>query len=227
MSLGWKSGILGWTLAWCLIGSAQVEAPLVKDTIRVRSYGMAVAVDSLWADSLWVWEGLCDGPERAFRFELGDTAFCSTSVPCTADDSVTLASLNAPLQGADASPLEGTWTVTTHLTAEFILALPREPLGASCYPPLASDEYDRIVQALDSALFESDKCAVVEGACRDHCLSRAQLISLLHRIPSEDRRLETLTITSGPVTNWTEDELRGLFQLNFILERALKRFANR
>lgn len=227
MSLGWKNGILGWALTGCLIGTAQVEAPLVKDTIRVRSHGMDVTVDSLWSDSLWIWEGVCDGPERAFRFEIGDTVFCSTSVPCTAYESVTLASLNSPLQVADASRSAGTWTVTTHLTAEFILALPREPLGSTCYPPLSSAEFDRIVEAIDNALFESDKCSVVERACREHCLSRAQRISALQRIPSEDRRLETLTKTSDSVTNWTEAELSGLFQLNFILERALKRFANR
>ena len=188
---------------------------------------MATVIDSLWTDSLWVWNGACDGPERAFRFELGDTAFCSTTVPCTAIEAATATALNAPILGADASPLAGAWSVEARLTAEFILALPREPLSAGCYPPLSSANFDRIMNAIDSAIFESDKCAVVERASRENCLTHAQLMDALQRIPSEDRRLETLTKTSGAEVNWTEAELRGLFQLNFILERALKRFANR
>lgn len=210
-----------------LTGSAQLEAPQLKDTLRVRSHGMAAVVDSLWADSLWVWNGPCDGPERTFRFELGDSAFCSTTVPCTAIESASVNALNAPILGADAQPFLGAWSVEARLSADLILALPREPLSASCYPPLSSAEFDGIMNAIDSALFESDKCAVVERACREHCLSRAQHIEALQRIPSEDRRLETLTKTSGTGTNWTEAELSGLFQLNFILKQALKRFANR
>lgn len=224
---GWKGVASVWAVASCLAASAQLEAPLVQDTIRVRSHGMIAAVDSLWADSLWVWDGPCDGPERAFRFELGDTAFCSATVPCTAIESAAATALNAPLLGADAEPLAWTWSVEARLTAEFILALPRESLSASCYPPLSVAEFDRILEAIDSALFESDKCSVVERVCREHCLSSAQRSEALQRIPSEDRRLETLTKISGAGTNWTEAELRGLFQLNFILEQALKRFANR
>ena len=39
----------------------------------------------------------------------------------------------------------------------------------------------------------------------------------LSLIPSEDRRLETMERISRSDTEWTEPELRELFQLNFIL----------
>lgn len=227
MNRSWTFLVLGWAIASSLTGTAQLDVLQVQDTIRVRSHGISVVVDSLWADSVWQWQGPCDGPQRPFRFEMGDTAFCSTTLPCTSIETSDVTALNAPLIAADASPLPSTWSVEARLTADFILSLPRESLSANCYPPLSASQFAGILEAIDAAIFESEKCDAIERACREHCLSRSQRIDALKRIPSEDRRLETLTNTTGSETHWTEAELRGMFQLNFILAQALKRFANR
>ena len=80
---------------------------------------------------------------------------------------------------------------------------------------------------MEGAVFESEKCAVLGEASARLCLTRSQMRQALSLIPSEDRRLDTMERISRSDTEWTEPELRELYQLNFILERALKRFAKR
>lgn len=80
---------------------------------------------------------------------------------------------------------------------------------------------------MEQAVFEAEKCAVLERASEAHCLTRSQMHEALDRIANEDRKLETLEQITRSDIEWTEAELRELFQLNFILERALKRFTKR
>ena len=44
-------------------------------TLRVRSIVEAHVVDSLWSDSVWVWNGACEGAARSFRFEFPTARF--------------------------------------------------------------------------------------------------------------------------------------------------------
>ena len=80
---------------------------------------------------------------------------------------------------------------------------------------------------MEKAVFETEKCAALERASETLCLTRSQMHQALDRIASEDRKLETLEQITRSDIEWTEAELRELFQLNFILERALKRFTKR
>lgn len=205
--------------------SAASPASDVQDSIRVRSHGMTAVVDSLWADSIWTWSGPCDGPSRTFRFELGDTVFCSLDLPCVPPPVVQPSGLNAPLT-TDAA-VETGWTVETTVPLDSVLRRPRKPIGAECYPPATQKDFELVLAAMDAALFESDKCRTLIESDQQTCLTRAQMKRALQGIPSEDRRLETLAKITSPGSHWTEAELRELFQLNFILEQALKRFAKR
>ena len=138
-----------------------------------------------------------------------------------------LADLNAPLSAElSASPLEG-WTAAVSIALVDLEALPRKPLAWSCFPPAASAAFDAVLAAMERAVFEAEKCAVLEQASEALCLTRSQMHQALDRIASEDRKLETLEHITRSDIEWTEAELRELFQLNFILERALKRFTKR
>lgn len=103
----------------------------------------------------------------------------------------------------------------------------RTPLAASCFPPAGSTAFEALLSAMEQAVFETEKCAVLVRASETLCLTRSQMRQALDRIASEDRKLETLERIYRSDIEWTEAELRALFQLNFILEQALKRFTKR
>ncbi len=48
--------------------SLLVDSMPTYPTLRVRSFVEADVVDSLWSDSVWVWNVTCEGPARSFRF---------------------------------------------------------------------------------------------------------------------------------------------------------------
>ena len=209
------------------VDTTRAELPLlVRDSIRVRSHALSAVVDSLWSDSIWTWSGPCDGPNRLFRFEWGDSAYCSLSLPCKGLTPAPQATaLNAPLTSD--GPVQAEWDVEALIHLDSLLSQPRKAISAGCYPPATDQEFAPVIQAMDDALFESDKCRTLIEASESLCLTRPQLIRALQRIPSEDRRLDTLTKIASPETDWPSDQLGELFQLNFILEQALKRFAKR
>ena len=139
----------------------------------------------------------------------------------------TPADFNAPLSSASSpSPVEP-WTAAVAIALVDLEGIPRKPLASSCFPPAASAAFDAVLSAMEQAVFETEKCAVLEQASGSLCLTRSQMRQALDRIPSEDRKLETLEQITRSDIEWTEAELRELFQLNFILERALKRFTKR
>lgn len=206
--------------------SLLVDSIAPYPTLRVRSFGEAHGVDSLWSDSLWIWSGSCEGPLRSFRFEFPDSTFCALEFPCTRA-AMPPADLNAPLSSASStSPLEA-WTAAVTIALVDLEAMPRTPMASSCFPPAASAAFDALLSAMEQAVFETEKCAVLERASATLCLTRSQMHQALDRIASEDRKLETLERITRSDIEWTEAELRQLFQLNFILERALKRFTKR
>ena len=209
------------------VDTTHAELPLlVQDSIRVRSHALSAVVDSLWSDSIWAWSGPCDGPTRLFRFEWGDSAYCSLSLPCKGLTSTPQpTSLNAPLTSS--APAETAWDIEAMIHLDSLQSLPRKAISSGCYPPATDQDFAPVIQAMDDALFESDKCRTLIEASKSLCLNRPQLIRALKRIPSEDRRLDTLTKIASSETDWPSDQLGELFQLNFILDQALKRFAKR
>lgn len=195
-------------------------------TLRVQSFAEAHVVDSMWSDSVWVWNGACEGSSRSFRFEFPDSTFCAVEVPCIRV-ATPPADLNAPLSSASSPYPTEAWTTAVTVALGDLEALPRRPLASSCFPPATSAAYDAVLSAMEQAVFETEKCAVLQRASETLCLTRSQMRQALDRIASEDRKLETLEQITRPDIEWTETELRELFQLNFILERALKRFTKR
>ena len=214
-----------WTTAWIAF-LLPAMALAQSDTLRVRSFAEASLVDSLWSDSLWVWNGPCDGAVRSFRFEFPDSTYCRVDFPC-ALEATQPTGPNAPLTAAVGGTQRQAWTGQASITRIDLEAMGRKLVATSCFPPASSAEFAHLLVAMEGAVFESEKCAVLGEASARLCLTRPQIRQALSLIPSEDRRLETMERISRSDTQWTEPDLRELFQLNFILERALKRFAKR
>ena len=214
-----------WTTAWIAF-LLPAMALAQSDTLRVRSFAEASLVDSLWSDSLWVWNGPCDGAVRSFRFEFPDSTYCRVDFPC-ALEATQPTGPNAPLTAAVGGTQRQAWTGQASITRIDLEAMGRKLVATSCFPPASSAEFAHLLAAMEGAVFESEKCAVLVEASARLCLTRPQMHHALSLIPSEDRRLEIMERISRSDTEWTEPELRELFQLNFILERALKRFAKR
>lgn len=206
--------------------SSLVDSIVPYPSLRVRSFAEVHGLDSLWSDSVWVWNGTCEGPLRSFRFEFPDSTFSALEFPCTLQANAP-SDLNAPLtSSSDASPLQ-VWTAAVSISLVDLQAMSRTPLAASCFPPASSKAFEALLSAMEQAVFETEKCAVLERASQTLCLTRSQMRQALDRIASEDRKLETLERITRSDIEWAEAELRELFQLNFILERALKRFTKR
>ena len=214
-----------WTTAWIAF-LLPAMALAQSDTLRVRSFAEASLVDSLWSDSLWVWNGPCDGAVRSFRFEFPDSTYCRVDFPC-ALEATQPTGPNAPLTAAVGGTQRQAWTGQASITRIDLEAIGRKLVATSCFPPASSAEFAQLLAAMEGAVFESEKCAVLGEASARLCWTRPQMHHALSLIPSEDRRLEIMERISRSDTEWTEPELRELFQLNFILERALKRFAKR
>jgi hypothetical protein len=214
-----------WTTAWIAF-LLPAMALAQSDTLRVRSFAEASLVDSLWSDSLWVWNGPCDGAVRSFRFEFPDSTYCRVDFPC-ALEATQPTGPNAPLTAAVGGTQRQAWTGQASIARIELEAMGRKLVATSCFPPASSAEFAQLLTAMEGAVFESEKCAVLGEASARLCLTRPQMRHALSLIPSEDRRLEIMKRISRSDTEWTDPELRDLFQLNFILERALKRFAKR
>ena len=218
--------LLGLPCSMLAQDSLLVDSMPTYPTLRIRSFVEADVVDSLWSDSVWVWNGTCEGPARSFRFEFPDSTYCALEAPCTRA-ATPPADLNAPLSSASNPSLVEPWTAAVAIALVDLQGFPRKPLASSCFPPAASAEFDAVLSTMEQAVFEAEKCAVLERASEAHCLTRSQMRQALDRIANEDRKLETLEQITRSDIEWTEAELRELFQLNFILERALKRFTKR
>lgn len=225
-----------WTNAWIAFllpamtlaqsDTLRMDSVAPVPALRVRSFAEASLVDSLWSDSLWVWNGPCDGTVRAFRFEFPDSTYCRVDFPCVLE-ATQLTGLNAPLTAAVGGTQRHAWTGQASIARIDLEAMGRKLVATSCFPPASSAEFAQLLAAMEGAVFESEKCDVLGEVSARLCLTRNQMRQALSLIPSEDRRLETMEHISRSDTEWTEPELRELFQLNFILERALKRFTKR
>ena len=163
---------------------------------------------------------------RSFRFEFPDSTYCRVDFPCALEETQPTGP-NAPLTAAVGGTQRQAWTGQASIARIDLEALGRKLVATSCFPPASSAEIAQLLAAMEGAVFESEKCAVLGEVSVRLCLTRPQMRHALSLIPSEDRRLETMERISRSDTEWTEPELRELFQLNFILERALKRFAKR
>ena len=206
--------------------STRVDSVAPIAALRVRSFAEVNLIDSIWSDSLWTWTGPCDGPIRSFRFEFPDSTFCSIEFSCSPNEPE-LSDLSTSLTSSAGAPHAQIWEAVAMVSVRDLEAMPRMPLATSCFPPASEAIFQQLITAMERAFFEIDKCAVLTQASTTTCLTRQQMSQALQRIPSEDRKLETMERITRSENEWTETELREMFQLNFILERALKRFEKR
>lgn len=195
------------------------------DSIRVRAVDTEWAVDSIWSDSLWRWSGPCIGESVTFRFDYGDTIFRRTTIPCVpvlaeSTASATPASLYT-------QPTPQSYFLEWAISRFELNQIAAYPTSSSCFPPLQSAGFTRLLSEVDEAIFESDKCAVVKKLGQTMCVTKSQATEALLRIPSEDRRLETLRAGFFHFTFWNREDIEALFELQFIRERALATFESR
>lgn len=241
-------------LAGVMMASVQgilSQTPLVSDgaadpgskgvnAIRVRSVDAELELDSLWRDSVWTWEGPCEKGSREFRFEFGDTLFRLHAVPCSPGEMASSAAPSGAVPNSSISvgamaqeavmptsssspPLFGQCTLALSL----LLAQPGIPLAGACYPPARAEEVARLLRAVESAIFESEKCALVRDAGRSTCLLPRQAKQLLFLIPSEDLRMQTMNSVFNQAGFWSKADIEDLFQLQFMRQRALATFETR
>ena len=199
------------------------------NAIRVRSVDAELELDSLWRDSVWTWEGPCEKGSREFRFEFGDTLFRVHVVPCSPSDlpsraiPVGVMAQEGTMPAASSPPQFGQCSLALSL----LLAQPGIPLAGACYPPARAEEVGRLLRAVESAIFESEKCALVRDAGRSACLLPRQAKQLLFLIPSEDLRMQTMNSVFNQAGYWSKADIEDLFQLQFMRQRALATFETR
>lgn len=195
------------------------------DSIRVRAVDTVMELDSMWSDSIWNWSGPCAGESVTFRFDYGDTTFRRTTVPCVpvlAESTASPASASMYSQPEpEAFFLE--WSINRMQLDEFTAY----PTYSSCFPPLQPPVFARLVAEVDRAIFEVDKCVIIENIGQTKCLTKAQATEALMRIPSEDRRLETLRNGFIHFAFWDPADIEALFELQFMRKQALATFESR
>ena len=195
------------------------------ESIRVRALDTELALDSMWRDSVWRWAGPCVGESVTFRFDYGDTIFRRAEVPCGPALEESTASI-APAS-LYAQPALQSYFLEWAISRFELNKLTAYLTSSSCFPPLQSSVFARLLSEVDEAIFESDKCAVVKKLGQNMCVTKSQATEALLRIPSEDRRLETLRAGFFHFTFWNREDIEELFELQFIRERALATFESR
>jgi len=195
------------------------------DSIRVRTVDTAMELDSIWSDSVWRWTGPCASESVTFRFDYGDTTFRRTTVPCIL--SLTESNSSSAPASLYAQPTPQSYALEWEISRIELDQLTAYPTSSSCFPPLQNSLFERLVGEVDQAIFEADKCAIIENLGQSKCLTKPQAKEALLRIPSEDRRLETLRTGFIHFEFWTPEDIEELFKLQFIRERALATFESR
>ena len=144
--------ILGLPCSMFAQDSLLVDSMPPYPTLRVRSIVEAHVVDSLWSDSVWVWNGACEGPARSFRFEFPDSTFCAVEVPCTR---IPPPATSMPLSSESSPYPTETWT--SRQPSRWSPGGPRRtPLVSSCFPPAGSAAFDALLSAMEQAVFETE-----------------------------------------------------------------------
>lgn len=194
------------------------------EVIRVRSVDTRPPIDSLWREDLWSWDGLCLGKDVTFRFEWSDSIFKLQNFPCELRDPA----LNeGPLRleqsnGLTFAPPQriDVHEASVSFSRFQLESIPGQPYSTSCYPPSSDASIEAIAAEVNNAVFESDKCKMLENWVKDQCLTYEQASLLLRLIPSEDRRLETMKKGFLHLPIWSEESAAELFHLSFLKSQA-------
>lgn len=191
--------------------SNAVRIPLA----HVQSVRTVPAIDSLWHDSIWSWEGPCSAPTALIQFEWmapNDSATKTTlvkEVPCM-------------LEEADAESTGSTYAGALTATSESLYAEAQNSSNPPpCFPPTPPIRMAQIERTIQESIFESEKVQLAMQISAEECLNKFQTRQLLLWIPSEDRRLALFEKVIHSRHEWTVGEVEDIFQLQFIERKAL------
>lgn len=216
-----------WGAALC--ATAATLDTLAIDPIRVRSIDESFEVDSVWTDSTWTWDGPCESKERLFRFEFTNGQCSTLLFPCEVKEEEAQTSSGNPQTQTNQyrTPSNLGYGCRIRLSRDSLMTLDLVRVEDSCYPPMLSSQHESLLDAMRLAIFEADKCRLLESKAKESCMTADQIIEALLLLPNEDKRLETMIKSFNTPLFWSEEDLQELFQLNFILNRALRTFETR
>lgn len=182
---------------------------------HVQSVRTVPAIDSLWQDSIWSWQGPCSAPTALIQFEWmapNDSATKTTlvkEVPCM-------------LEVADAELTISTYRGELTATSESLYAEAQNSSNLPpCFPPTPPIRMAQIERTIHESIFESEKVQLAMQISAEECLNKSQTRQLLLLIPSEDRRLALFEKVIHSRHQWTVGEVEDIFQLQFIERKAL------
>jgi hypothetical protein len=182
---------------------------------HVQSVRTVPAIDSLWQDSIWSWQGPCSAPTALIQFEWmapNDSATKTTlvkEVPCM-------------LEVADAELTISTFRGELTATSESLYAEAQNSSNLPpCFPPTPPIRMAQIERTIQESIFESEKVQLAMQISAEECLNKSQTRQLLLLIPSEDRRLALFEKVIHSRHQWTVGEVEDIFQLQFIERKAL------
>lgn len=202
---------------------------LTLEVVRVRSMDTSIPVDTLWDEAVWNWTGNCLDERVSFRFDWGDSVYRSQTFPCEklillhAESASTSAPTTALTYANQANDVH---VANISLTREQLDSTPHQLTASACYPPSSDQSVADIAADINDAVFESDKCALLEEWVSGKCLTYSQASLLLLLIPSEDRRLEALESGFLHLPIWSEESAAALFHLSFLKTRARQSVAS-
>ena len=182
---------------------------------HVRSVRTLPAIDSLWHDSIWSWQGPCSAPTALMQFEWrapNDSTTKTTlvkEIPCA-------------LEVADAESTGSTYTGELTATSESLYAEAQNSSNPPpCFPPTPPIRMAQIERTIQESIFESEKVQLAMQISAEECLNKSQTRQLLLWIPSEDRRLALFEKVIHSRHEWTAGEVEDIFQLQFIERKAI------
>lgn len=182
---------------------------------HVQSVRTVPAIDSLWQDSIWSWQGPCSAPTALIQFEWIDPNDSATKttlvkeVPCM-------------LEVADAELTISTYRGELTATSESLYAEAQNSSNLPpCFPPTPPIRMAQIERTIQESIFESEKVQLAMQISAEECLNKSQTRQLLLLIPSEDRRLALFEKVIHSRHQWTVGEVEDIFQLQFIERKAL------
>ena len=205
---------------------------------RVRAEWPGGSVDSVWRDTMWVWQGPCPDSVMTFRFDR-EGQFALMSWPCeTGTETGTgteVAATEIPpemlARVLGEVPVEAPEVVAPAVTFKAWVRWDRAKADrlewavardGSCFPPTSAVELRRFEATLAEVVFERARMEMILAFAEERCFTPDQIQFLTTRIQSEDRRLALLQSLVPACNDPAGIDVSGLFAMRSMEERALK-----
>jgi hypothetical protein len=229
--------------------TADTTALTPPDPWRVRAEWPGGRLDSVWLDTLWVWQGPCPDSLMTFRFDRAGE-FAMLQWPCEAvpethldePENVSAVSASAPTEVAATdippellakvlgesdivtAPSHRAWVRWNRSKSDRLdWALARD---GSCFPPVANREFEALDAELEAVLFERERMAVLASFAETRCFSADQTHLLITRVQSEDRRLALLQQILPSCSAPDELDVASLFVMQSMKTKATQLVEN-